>query len=244
MKQSRLLSFIVSAFILAGCSSSSEVSPELSVSDVTIYAEPDANLNSAIAVDVVLVYDNELLGSISKMPASKYFEASNQLRLDNPSLLDVWRWELVPGQVVSRFPLDSDKGDAFGGIVFANYLTPGDHRVKIPPSGEVKILLKKNDLMSVADGSFDGLNIGKTASEAVPNGKSNSASQAKSKLPCGNPLTASSPSPDDQPGGFVIMQHQTIQVSPLDDGVGKGRNELPRQPLQIQPSCGSGGCSK
>jgi type VI secretion system protein len=244
VRHQSFLSLIASCLILSSCSSSDEISPELSVSDVTIYAEPDANLNSAIAVDVVLIYDNDLLGSISKMPASKYFEASNQLRLDNPSLLDVWRWELVPGQVVNKFSLNSDKGDAFGGIVFANYLTPGDHRVKIPPSGEVKILLQKNDLMSVAEGSFDGLNVGKTASEAVPNGKSNSAMQATKKLPCGNPLTEPSPSRDGQPGGFVLTQHQTIQVSPLDDGVGKDRNELPRQPLQIQPSCGSGGCSK
>lgn len=143
MKYARLLSLLLSASILAACSSSSEVTPELSVSAVTIYAEPDANQNSATSIDVVLVYDNELLGSISKLTASKYFEASNQLRLDNPSLLDVWRWELVPGQVVSNFPIDSDKGSAFGGVVFANYLTPGDHRVKIPPSGEVKILLQK-----------------------------------------------------------------------------------------------------
>jgi len=243
VKYSHVLSLILSASILSACSSSTEVSPELSVSAVTLYAQPDANQNSAIAVDVVLVYDNELLGSISKMPASSYFTASNQLRLDNPSLLDVWRWELVPGQVVSNFPISSDKGSAYGGIVFANYLTPGDHRIKISPSGEVKVLLQKNDLMSVADGSFDGLNVGTTASDNVPSGTSNAATQATQKLPCGNALTAPAPSQDDEPGGFTLTQHQTIQVNPLDDGVGKDRNELPRQSTQSQPTCPSSGCS-
>lgn len=97
--------------------------------------------------------------------------------------------------------------------------------------------------MSVADGSFDGLNVGTTASDNVPNGTSNSTTQTTKKLPCGNALTAPTPSSADEPGGFVLMQHQTIQVNPLDDGVGKNRNELPRQPLQTQPTCPSGGCS-
>ena len=239
MKLTQLVSFCFFLSLLAGCSSSSEVSPKLKVSNATIYAEPKANLNSAIAVDLVLVYDNDLLASIAKLPASTYFETSNQLRLDNPSLLDVWRWELVPGQVVNKFPIDSDKGRAFGGIVFANYLTPGDHRVKIPPSGEIKILLEENYLMSVADGTFDGLNVGKTASENVPNKTSTSTQQATQKLPCGNPLTASTSSDmDDEPGGFVVMQHQTIQMSPLEEALGKDRKELPQNhvPFEIKPS--------
>ena len=243
MKYAPLLTLFTATSILLGCSSSSEVSPELKLSEVTIYAEPDANQNSAIAIDVVLIYDNELLGAISKMTANKYFEASNQLRLDNPSLIDVWRWELVPGQVVSNFSTHSDKGSAYGGIVFANYLTPGDHRVKIPPSGEVKILLQKNDLLSIADGSFDGLNVGTTASDNVPKGQSSSAVRTSKKMPCGNENMTTPSSSADEPTAGVLMQHQTIQIDSLEDSSGKNRNDSPNLPLKIRPTCFSGGCS-
>src|SRR5204863_559014 len=62
--------------------------PELSIESVSIYAAPDANQNSAIAVDLVLVYNQELLKTIGAMSAAKYFASSKQLLLDNPSLLD------------------------------------------------------------------------------------------------------------------------------------------------------------
>ncbi|MEB3702569.1 hypothetical protein Bealeia1_01677 [Candidatus Bealeia paramacronuclearis] len=198
-------------FMLQGCSS--ENKPTLNVSSASIFSEPDANKNSAIAVDVVLVYNQDLLGAIAKLPAQKYFEASNQLRLDNPSLLDVWRWELVPGQVVKDFELESDKGKAFGGLIFANYLTPGDHRVKIPPSGEIKILLKKDDLISMAEGSFDGLNVGKTASDDVP---VTPPKTPKKKVPCDTDSGS-----DEASGGFVILQSPSVSVDPHEDNPGK-----------------------
>ena len=215
MKILNLTGVCASLLALAACSSS-EVSPTLSVSNASIFAEPNANLNSAIAVDVVLVYNDELLGALAKLPAQKYFEASDQLRLDNPSLLDVWRWELVPGQVVEDFKLETDKGKAFGGLVFANYLTPGDHRVKIPPSGDIKILLAKDDLISVAAGSFDGLKVGKTASDDVPSGMSHETAERQKKIPCGHPLSIDKGN-EVEPNGRVKTQTKKVTIKPLKD---------------------------
>jgi type VI secretion system protein len=141
--------------------------PELSIESVSIYAEPDANQNSATAVDLVLVYNQELLKTIGKMSAAKYFSASKQLLLDNPSLIDVWHWELVPGQIVDNFRPSQDKGDAFGAYVFANYLTPGDHRVKVAPDGIVKILLLRDDLKNLAMANTHDMNMGKTMSDVM-----------------------------------------------------------------------------
>jgi len=60
--------------------------PELNIESVSIYATPEANENSAIAVDLVMVYNLELLKTIGKMSAAKYFAAVRQLTLRYPSL--------------------------------------------------------------------------------------------------------------------------------------------------------------
>lgn len=157
------LCFILGTVGLVSCSSSTD--PELSMKSVSVFVEPDANQNSAIAVDLVLVYNQELVNTLGKMSASKYFDSSSQLLLDNPTLLDVWHWELVPGQIVEDFEPPQEKGPAFGGFVFANYLTPGDHRVKVAPNGIVKILLLKSDLKNLATYDIRDVNNGKTMTD-------------------------------------------------------------------------------
>lgn len=127
--------------------------PELSLDTVSIYTDTDANENSATAVDLVIVYDQELEKSLGKLSAAKYFSSSKQLLLDNPTLLDIWHWELVPGQIVQDFTPPQEQGDAYAAYVFANYLTPGDHRLKVAPSGVVKILLQRKDLINLV--AFD-----------------------------------------------------------------------------------------
>ncbi|MBY0501313.1 MAG: hypothetical protein K2P93_04860 [Alphaproteobacteria bacterium] len=136
---------------------------------VSIYTDPDANQNSATAVDLVLVYDQNLTGTLGKMSASKYFDGLNQLLLDNPTLLDVWHWELVPGQIVEDFQPQQEKGYAWAAFVFANYLTPGDHRVKVAPNGFVKILLLKDDLKNLATYDVRDVRSGTTMTNAVSN---------------------------------------------------------------------------
>ena len=147
---------------LASCTT--EEMPELSIESVSLYAEPEANHNSAIAVDLVMVYNLDLLKTIGKMSAAKYFSASRQLLLDNPSLLDIWRWELIPGQTVAGFVPDHDKGDAYGAYVFANYLTPGDHRIKVGPDGVVNILLLRDDMQNLAMANAHDVKLGTTMS--------------------------------------------------------------------------------
>ena len=141
--------------------------PELHIESVSIYTEPDANQNSATAVDLVIIYDEELVKIIGQMSAAKYFDSSKQLLLDNPTLLDIWRWELVPGQVVQNFQPPQEEGDSYAAFVFANYLTSGDHRVRVAPNGIVKVLLLKNDLRNLTVYDIHDVRIGTTMSDAT-----------------------------------------------------------------------------
>jgi hypothetical protein len=153
------------ALSLAGCSS--DPVPELTINSVSIYTTPDANQNSATAVDVVIIYDQELVKSIGQMSASQYFSSTRQLLLDNPTLINIWHWELVPGQVVQNFTPEEGATKAYAGYVFANYLTPGDHRLKVAPSGNIKILLQKTDLSNLSTENLVVANQGTTMSDAV-----------------------------------------------------------------------------
>ena len=104
----------------------------------------NANTNSPIALDVVLVYDEDLLKQLIKMPSREWFEKREQITRDHikGDGLDYWAWEFVPGQNVETqiLPL---KPKAKGGIVFANYFTPGEHRFLIDPFKDLIIRLNE-----------------------------------------------------------------------------------------------------
>lgn len=111
--------------------------------EVQVRIAPDANKNNPVALDLVLVSDKKLLEEISKVTAKDWFEGKRaEFRNDNPkeTVLDIKGWEWVPGQAVrlDRFTI---KLEVVGGVVFANYLTPGAHRATIDPRKSVQINL-------------------------------------------------------------------------------------------------------
>jgi len=151
---------VLSSIIVAACSSTPK--PSLTMQSVSLYTQPDTNQNSALAVDLVIVYGSELMGTLNQMSAKTYFAASKQLLLDNPTLLEIWHWELVPGQRVIGFQPPQNKGDAFGAYVFADYFTPGDHRLRVTPDGIVSVLFMKDDLKNLSAMSANDMQLGAT----------------------------------------------------------------------------------
>ena len=218
---------------LVSCASLFTPEPELSMNSVSIYAELDANENSATAVDLVLVYNQDLIHTLSQLSASKYFETSKQLLLDNPGLLDIWHWELVPGQIVEKFKPFQPKGEAFAAFVFANYLTPGAHRLKVPCNGVVTVLLLRTDLRSVSTTPC-GRDRNQGSTMSIPGGESGecydemcTVRQAPSGGPCAVPCAGGAPiALTPHPGGkVVVLQGHTPTVS----------QPCARQPVAIQP---------
>ena len=102
-------------------------------SEVTLSAAPGANQNSPIAVDVVQVFDDEMLLRLNELPASKWFGVRADLRKTFPKSLSYRTWELVPGQNI-QVP-----GEFFGTqrvvavLIFADYASPGAHRLRVEP---------------------------------------------------------------------------------------------------------------
>lgn len=111
---------------------------------VHIEVAPDANQDSAIEVDIVAVYDSDLLETLLKMPARDWFTKRRQFELDYPKGWKAWNWQLVPGQVLPVQDIASDSEASYGVLVFANYRTPGDHRARVSKVTDVLVRLQRD----------------------------------------------------------------------------------------------------
>ncbi|MFM9436151.1 type VI secretion system protein [Janthinobacterium sp. CG_23.3] len=98
---------------------------------VTLAAAADANADSALAVDIVLVKDKAMLESLSAMSAAKYFGARENLQRTFPEALTVLAVEITPGQQIRLDAKRFAKERAWAALVFANYAAPGEHRLRL-----------------------------------------------------------------------------------------------------------------
>ncbi|MGJ7610814.1 MULTISPECIES: hypothetical protein [unclassified Variovorax] len=127
----RWMAALVLATQLAACGSLLPKGTRVDWSELTLSAAPGANQNSPVAVDVVMVLDEAMMGRLAELTAAKWFGARADLQKTFPQSLSYRSWELVPGQTIRVLP------EAFGSprvaavLVFANYTSPGAHRVRV-----------------------------------------------------------------------------------------------------------------
>lgn len=111
-----------------------------------VLVAPDANEDSPVAVDIVVVYDRKLLDELLKLPASQWFATKAQFIADHDRKIDVQGWEWVPGQKVEPISIDYRSG-AKEVVVFADYHTDGAHRAVIQPQQAFRLVLAERDLV-------------------------------------------------------------------------------------------------
>lgn len=116
-----------SLLAMAACSDS----PDLTLDTLQLSADPQANDNSPIAVDLVLVHQQDLVDQILALTAKDWFAKRQQFEADHPRGLTVMSWEIVPGQTLTA-PITGESA-AWAGIVFTKYRTPGPHRLRVDP---------------------------------------------------------------------------------------------------------------
>ncbi|HQS84124.1 MAG: hypothetical protein B7Y25_04345 [Alphaproteobacteria bacterium 16-39-46] len=127
------------------CSETPPPVPQIFLEKAYISIDPKANLDTAIAMDLLVVYEDGLVDTLFKKSALDYFENKEQILRDNPGQIDVWSWEVVPGQVVAPRSIVMTQPIPRGAVVFANYLTPGDHRIRLGKELAVQIKLGPKD---------------------------------------------------------------------------------------------------
>lgn len=139
----RALGCLAAVLILAplsGCSSLNLFGPPgtayLDWKGLLVTAESNANQNSPVALDIVFVADPAMLEKLSALPASRWFAVRQDYLKTYPTTLSAYSLELVPGQtrLLSAKELGSPR--VAGVLLFADYGTPGEHRMRLPPVPE------------------------------------------------------------------------------------------------------------
>lgn len=139
---------LVIVLCVVGCSASL---PRVKVESLAIQVAAQANLDTPIAVDAVLVRNPQLLDTLLGLPSAKWFAQREQLRRDYPKDLTIISYELVPGQQISDSKFAFDGQRAAGVLVFADYQTTGAHRVRLDGGPQKPLLvLGDQDLQLVA----------------------------------------------------------------------------------------------
>jgi type VI secretion system protein len=114
---------------------------------VKVEAEPGINQDSPVPVELVVVFDKDLLSQLTGMTARDWFQKREQIRKDHPGddELVSMSWEVVPGQSLPEASLSFGSG-ARGGLVFADYFADGAHRARVDPHQNLKIRLLADDV--------------------------------------------------------------------------------------------------
>lgn len=98
---------------------------------MTVVAADGANLNTPVALDVVLLRDDATLGMVSALSASKWFASRADLSKTFPEGLNFQSMEIAPGQTLKLPASTFGASRLVGVLIFADYLTPGEHRVRV-----------------------------------------------------------------------------------------------------------------
>jgi type VI secretion system protein len=138
--QPRRLGLCLAALVLASlaaCSSIANVAKmvipsgnRLDWTGLTVIAAPGANLNTPVALDIVQVRDESTLALVSGLPAAKWFASRADVLKTFPEGLKVESLEVAPGMTIKLGAADFAPSRQIGVFVFADYLTPGEHRVR------------------------------------------------------------------------------------------------------------------
>lgn len=115
---------------------------------VRLQADPGINQDSPVALELVVVYDKDLLEKLAAMTAGDWFKNRDQIQKDYPGddHFVSMRWEVVPGQSLDEQSLSFGSG-ARGGIVFADYFSAGAHRTRVDPHQNLRIHLQADDFV-------------------------------------------------------------------------------------------------
>jgi hypothetical protein len=100
-----------------------------------VHVEPEANQDSVVPFDVVVIRDKDLLKQIGQMDAATWFGAKGRCKYRGgpKAKVQFYSWEFVPNQT---FAIDvPEMSGAKAVLGFARYAAPGEHRVSFATKG-------------------------------------------------------------------------------------------------------------
>lgn len=134
-------SMLAIAGLLVGCSLRHPIGLTRSqkVLAFQVNVSADANQNSVVPFDVVVVRDKDLLKQVEKMDAAAWFGPKGrcQYRGGPKAKIQFYSWEFVPNQM---YAIDVPAMDGAKAVLgFARYASPGEHRVTLATKGGAQV---------------------------------------------------------------------------------------------------------
>ena len=140
------LALLPALSFVAGCSTPP---PKTTIKAIQVVSEVDANTNSATAIDLVFVYDSNVLGLL---PATgpDWFDKKDALMKALATSIDVVPLQVPPMTMVDA-PLPKRFDKAIGIYSYANYLTPGGQpKCNLTPYKQIVIWLTPDTIVCAA----------------------------------------------------------------------------------------------
>lgn len=108
---------------------------------LSVSIAPEANRNTPIAVDLLLVRDKKVLEAVQELEARSWFSKDREQYVrDFPEAFELRSWEWVPGQPIAALEVEIPPGIRKA-VVFADYFAPGAHRAVFDPRKPTRIIL-------------------------------------------------------------------------------------------------------
>lgn len=126
-------------------------SDSIPLSTVGFQVDNGANGDAPVPVDVVLISSSDLTPTLLALTAAEWFGRKAQLLRDSPETLRVQSFELVPGSTIAPQRINR-RPRPVAALVFANYQTPGAHRLRLVTQDEAIIRLGTRDLLIAPTG--------------------------------------------------------------------------------------------
>lgn len=139
------LALLLFSLILSACSTPF-FKPRIALNDLTFEVAPQANDSSPIAVELVVVSDEEVLKKLLTLSAAQWFEQNANLKRDYPQQLQSWYYEITPGQRMSFKPTEFSRQQGHGLLLFANYRGTGAYRLRLDVYSQATILFSDSEV--------------------------------------------------------------------------------------------------
>lgn len=110
------------------------------VRSIAFRVAENANGNSPIPVDLVLISDDAVTAPVMALTAADWFQRREQFLRDFPGKIRIMSFELVPGSTVAARPVERSPRPV-AAVVFANYQIPGAHRLRISDQSDLIVSL-------------------------------------------------------------------------------------------------------
>lgn len=135
-----IIHILILALFLSGCSSEKKKTKKPRFKEVVLQIEDNMNHGISMPVDLVLVYDADILKKLNTLSAKDYFQKLPNIVAENPYGILIYRWEPIPGQTTMSHNIDEylkkkcnkkyKKEKLVGVIIFSLYNNEkGNHRI-------------------------------------------------------------------------------------------------------------------